>query len=365
MEPRDSAPDLTTRVAVVGGGPIGVEVAAALKSAGVPHEHFEARELGHTMSWWAPQTKWFSSNDRIAVAGVPLVTADQFKADRERYLTYLRTVVGTHGLKVRTFEPAIDVERDHAGLTLVTGLPGGRRRRTRCEAVVLATGGTDFPRPLGVPGDDLPHVDGYLREPHGYFGRRVLVIGGRNSAVEAALRCHHAGADVALSYRGDALPEKSIKYWLMPEIRGLVDAGRIEGHFGTEVVEITPSHVTLERTPGGERYEVAADAVLSLIGYGQDKRLFRRAGVALVGESERPDFDPRTMMTNVEGLYVAGTAVAGTQSSHYKIFLENCHVHASRIVASLLGDPPPDDSSEGLPPDLAALARLVEAQPES
>ena len=363
MHPEPS--DLETRVCVVGGGPIGLEVAAALKDAGIEHEVFEARQIGHTMSWWAPGTRWFSSNDRIAVAGVPLLTPDQAKADREQYLTYLRTVVGTHGLRVRTYEPAIGLERhDGGGFTLVTSARGGRRRRTRCEAVVLAVGGTDFPRRLGVEGDDLPHVDGYLREPHDYFGRRVLIVGGRNSAVEAALRLHHAGASVALSYRREELPGKSIKYWLLPEIEGLLRSGRIESHMATNVTRITPSHVTLEREDG-DQYDVEVDAVLSLIGYGQDKRLFRRAGVDLVGESERPEFDPRTMQTNVPGVYVAGTAVAGTQGSHYKIFLENCHVHAPRIVAHLLGEPPPDDSDEGVPPDLKRLAQEIAASPES
>ena len=357
--------DERARVAIVGGGPIGVELAATLARDGVDFVHVEARQLGHTMTWWAPGTRWFSSNERIAVAGVPLLTHDQGKATREHYLTYLRTVVGTHDLTVRTYEPAVDVERHGDGtFTLVTN-PRGGRRRIACEAVVLAVGGTDFPRKLGCEGDDLPHVDGYLRDPHDYFGRRVLTVGGRNSAVEAALRLHHAGAEVALSYRGPDLDDNGIKYWLLPEINGLTKSGRVEGHFDTVPDRITPTHVTLRNLKTGDRYDVEADAVLSLIGYEQDKRLFRRAGVDLVGETQRPAFDEATMETNVPALYVAGTAVAGTQSSSYKIFLENCHVHCARIAAHLRGDAPPAESEDKFHGRGTPLGELVAAHPES
>ena len=352
-----------TRVVIVGGGPVGLEMAVALRRAEVDHVVLEAKQVGHTMSWWAPQTKWFSSNERIAISGVPLVTPDQQKATREQYLAYLRGIVQEFDLPVRPYAPVTSIEQSGDGF-VVTAAPRGRLETFDCEAVVLAVGGTDFPRELGIEGEDLPHVDGYLREPHDYFGRRVLVIGGRNSAVEAALRCHHAGAKVALSYRGPELPGKSIKYWLLPEIEGLLKSGRIEPHFGTRPVKITPTHVTLERD-GGETYDVAADEVLSLIGYAQDQRLMKRAGVELEGESQHPAFDPTTMETNVPGLYIAGTAVAGTQSSHYKIFLENCHIHVHRILAHLQGEPPPDDGTAGLPAAMQHLADEVAATPES
>ena len=329
-------------VAVVGGGPIGLELAHALHREGVDYRHFEAKQIGHTMSWWAPETRWFSSNERISICGVPLVTTDQSKATREQYLAYLRMLVQAFDLKVRTFEPAVDaVRHDDGTFTLVTASRTGRRH-TRCEKIVLATGGTDFPRTLGVEGEDLPHVDGYFREPHEYFGLRVLIVGGKNSAVEAALRAHHAGADVTLSYRRSELPEKSIKYWLTPEINGLIKAGRIKAHFDTNVSRITPTHVTLARHDGGA-VDVPADRVLKLIGYEQDKRLFKRLGVELSGEALSPVYDEATMRTSVPGIYVAGTAVGGTQG-RYRVFLENCHIHVTRIADALLGRAPAGDA---------------------
>ena len=348
--------DESTDVAVVGAGPIGLELAVALKRAGVDYLHFDARQVGYTVSWYAPGTRFFSSNERIAIAGVPLQTPDGGKCSREQYLTYLRTVVQQFDLDVRTYEPVVGIDRlpGGAGFALTTH-PAGGRRHYRARSVVLVTGGTDHPRKLGVPGEDLPHVSHYFDDPHKYFRKRVLVVGGKNSAVEAALRCHHAGAYVSLSYRRPKLPAKSIKYWLMPEINGLTESGRIAAYFNTVPTRITPTHVQLEpwvdpdaapdptfsfaaQTPRSRT--VPADFVLALIGYRADMTLCRLAGVELRGDCETPTFDDRTMETNVPGVYVAGTAVAGTQDK-YRVFIENCHVHVDRILAALTGAPAP------------------------
>ena len=250
--------------------------------------------------------------------------------------------MGTLGLDVNVYEPVVDIDREDDGF-IVTTKPAAGARQVRCEAVVLATGGTDRPRKLGVPGEELPHVESVLDEPHAYFRRKLLVVGGKNSAVEAALRAHHAGAEVSIVHRREALA-KSIKYWMTPEINGLLEKGTadggIDGYFRSEIVEIRPGSVTLERHIGGqepERFDVEADSVLTCIGYEQDNRLFRLAGVELEGDQQRPKLDEATMQSNVPGLYVAGTAIGGTQSS-YKVFLENCHVHADRIAAHLAGE---------------------------
>jgi thioredoxin reductase (NADPH) len=216
----------------------------------------------------------------------------------------------------------------------------GTERRYRARRLILATGGTDRPRRLNIPGEDLPHVSHYFQDPHTYFRTRLLIVGGKNSAVEAALRCHHAGAQIAMSYRRAQLPEQSIKYWLMPEIKSLLKTGRIESHFETSVVEIVPGRATLRRSGDGAVYGVPADFVLLLIGYEQDNTLFKLAGVEIGGDCGMPLYDDRTMETNVPNLYLAGTAIAGTQEK-YRVFIENCHVHAELITAALTGSPPP------------------------
>ncbi len=334
----------SAEVAIVGAGPIGLELAVALKRAGIDYIHFDARQIGYTISWFAPQTRFFSSSERIAIAGVPLQTADQGKATREQYLAYLRSIVQQFDLRVNTYEPIVGIERDddNDGFALTSQPAGDGRAVYRVKHLVLATGGTDHPRRLGIPGETLPHVAYYFRDPHTYFGKRLLIVGGKNSAVEAALRCHQAGAIVAMSYRRERLPERSIKYWLLPEINSLITSGRIEGYFQSQPVAITPNHVTLARggATGGERFDVPADFVLALIGYEQDNTLFKLAGLALRTDCGAPVFDEQTMATSVPGIYVAGTAVGGTQDK-YTVFIENCHVHVERILNALTGNAPP------------------------
>jgi thioredoxin reductase (NADPH) len=331
----------TTDVAVIGAGPIGLELAVALKRAGVDYLHFDAKQIGYTISWFAPQTRFFSSNERIAIAGVPLQTWDQGKATREEYLAYLRRIVQQFDLQVRTYEPVTNIERTGDGFVLTTK-PASGAKSIRAKRIVLCTGGTDHPRRLNIPGEDLPHVSHYFQDPHTYFRKRLLIVGGKNSAVEAALRCYHAGADVSISYRRDQLNQSSIKYWLLPEINGLIEANKIHGYFGTEPVEITPSHVRfcksrLCQLKEDRKYDPQPfDFVLLLIGYEADQTLLRIAGVELRGDCGTPVFNENTMQTNVPGIYVAGCAIGGTQDK-YAIFLENCHVHVPRIIGDITG----------------------------
>ncbi|MEL7334624.1 MAG: NAD(P)-binding domain-containing protein [Planctomycetota bacterium] len=322
----------------MGGGPIGLEVAIALMGRGQRVRVLEAGAIGHTILWWAPQTRWFSSNERIAIAGVPLLTQDQSKCSREGYLTYLRGVVQQYRVDVRTFTKVIHISGSEGNFQVHTQSSSGSGQ-VACESVVLAVGGTDHPNTLNVPGQQLPHVDGYLRETHRYHGRRVLIIGGRNSAIEAALRLHHAGADVTLCYRGAGIPEDHIKYWLLPEIKGLIRAERIAAYFGVDVQRITENEVILRSNGAvenaGDTFAVVADDVLSLIGYRQDTSLFSSCGIECAGDNLAPVYDQSTMQTNREGIYIAGTAIAGTQSSRYRVFLENCHDHAEKIAKAI------------------------------
>jgi thioredoxin reductase (NADPH) len=339
-------------VAIIGAGPIGIELAVALKRSGVDYIHFDSRQIGYTISWFAPQTRFFSSNERIAIAGVPLITWDQNKATREEYLAYLRLVVKLHDLKIHTYEPVTDIHKLSDGAFQIHTQPRGcRANMYRAKHVVMVTGGTDKPNLLGIPSEDQPHVSHYFQDPHQYFNQRVLIVGGKNSAVEAALRCHHAGAKVSLSYRKDKLPEESIKYWLMPEISNYIKTKKMEAFFSTTPVKIGGDYVTLRRND--ELFDVPADFVLLLTGYAQDNTLLKKAGVNFTTDSQQcPLFNNETMETDVKGLFVAGTATAGTQS-RYKVFIENCHVHVDRIVRAITG------KSDG------EIASVVYSQPES
>jgi len=329
---------------VVGAGPLGIELAVALKRAGIRYLHVEAGQIGQTMLAWPPMTRWFSSSERITIAGVPIQSVSQEKCTREEYLAYLRSVVMQFDLDIRTYDRVQEIARLREAFRITT-------RAGTCAAryLVLTTGGMAAPNLIGVHGEDLPHVSHVLADPHTYFRRRVLIVGGRNSAVEAALRLHHAGAHVTISYRGTSFPDR-VKYWLRPEIEYLVETGRITAHFQTVPIVILPEHVELRPAGGGHHFEVPADSVLLMVGYVADMSLFRMAGVELTSDGEVPTFDEQTMQTNVPGLFVAGTAVAGTQRSGVRVFLENCHVHVDRILAAITGAaPPPTPAPSSLP----------------
>lgn len=327
-------------VAIVGAGPVGLELAVALKRAGIDYVQFDKGTIGQTMFWWPPQTQWFSSNERIAIAGVPLLTTDQRKATREEYLTYLRTVARAFDLKVRTHEPVTDITRDGDGF-VITSTHGQQTHTCRAQKVVLAVGDTEMPKRLEIPGEGLPHVTHVLEEPHKYFQRRLLIVGGKNSAVEAALRCWHAGVEVTLACRADGIDAKHVKYWLRPELIGRIKRHEIAAHFGVEPVEIKPTHTVMRHTKTGETFNLDCDFVLLATGFVADMSLFRRLGVELIGDNALPMFDEETMETNAPGVYVAGTATAGTQN-RYTVFLENCHIHTDRIVHHLQDKAPPE-----------------------
>ena|SRR5438128_452907 len=318
-------------VAIIGAGPIGLELAVALKQAGIDYVQIDAGQIGSTIEWYPPQMLFHSSSDRLALAGLPIQTANQQKITREEFLAYLRALVQHFGLTVRTYERVVNIEKlPGSGFELRTVAVDGEHR-TQADMIVLAIGAMHAPRLISVPGEDLPHVSHYLGDPHKYFGKRLLIVGGRNSAVEAAVRCHRAGADVTLSYRGGDFDPKVVKFWLLPEVRALIRDGYVRFLPRTCVNEIRRGTVLLS----GE--EIAADFVLLMTGYRQEPTLFEMLGVQLKGEERAPSFDPETMETNVPGVFIAGTAVAGTPPRKVSVIVETCHVHVPRIVAAIAG----------------------------
>jgi thioredoxin reductase (NADPH) len=329
-------------VAIVGAGPIGLELAAALKRAGLDYIHFEARQIGNTIYHWPSNTQFFSSPERVAIAGFPFQNVDQQKATGEAYLAYLRAMVEQLALPINTYERVLAVQPQPDGFVLRTQTQTGEHTY-RCRRVVLATGGMAGPQKLGIPGEDLPHVSHYFKDPHPYFRQRLLVVGGRNSALEAALRSSRCGAQVTISYRRPEFDRDAVKPHLLAEISLLMREGRIGFLPATVPIEITPRQVVLAPTQdgkptGGKPLVHPADFVVLATGFVADMSLFEGAGVTLRSEEKAPAFSPETMETNVPGLYVAGTAAAGTQQ-RYRLFIENCHEHVEKIVAALTGRP--------------------------
>jgi thioredoxin reductase (NADPH) len=335
---------MTHDVAIIGAGPIGLELAIALKQTGIEHLVFDGGQIGQTIFNWPPNTHFFSSPERIAIAGVPIPNVDQTKITGEAYLAYLRCVVQQFDLTVNTYEkvqaiqPCPEASKSVSLFELHTKTWKGEKHH-RCRNVVLATGGMAGPRRLGIPGEDLPHVSHIPADPHRYFRRRVLIVGGRNTAMETALRLFRAGADVTISYRRDSFDTGIPKQFLMAEVQMWMDAGKIHCLPATVPIEITPEHVVLAPTSAGritegEPIRHETDFVLLCTGFQADMSLFETLGVDLQGEARKPVFDSETMETNVPGVFVAGTATAGTQE-RFKAFIETGHVDVERIAAAL------------------------------
>jgi thioredoxin reductase (NADPH) len=212
----------------------------------------------------------------------------------------------------------------------VTSKGRGGTRVRQARAVVLAIGYYDLPNYLGVPGEDLPHVSHYYTEAHPYYRQRVVIVGGKNSAAEAALELYRAGAQVTLVHRRATLAD-SIKYWVRPDIENRIKEGSIAARFETRVVEIRPTEVVVERN--SIRETIPAEAVFLLTGYHPDVEFMRRAGITCDPETLVPALNPETFETNVPNLFIAGGAVAGKNTGN--IFIENGRFHGERIVKVL------------------------------
>jgi thioredoxin reductase (NADPH) len=317
-------------VLIVGAGPSGLAAAIAAKQVGLDYVIVEKGVLVNSIFNFPVNMVFFTTPELLEIGGLPLTTPYD-KPTRLEALRYYRRVVDTYGLQISFHETVTDIERGSDGVfTAETISARGSKRVREARAVVMAIGYYDHPNRLGVPGEDLPHVSHYYTEAHAYYRHRVVIVGGKNSAAEAALELFRAGAHVTIVHRRPSLGE-SIKYWVKPDIENRVKEGSIPVRFEATVVEITPAAVIIEQH--GNREEVPAEAVFLLTGYHPDIDLLRRAGVRCDDETLAPDYNLETLETNVPNLFVAGGAVAGRHTG--TIFIENGRFHGEKIIALL------------------------------
>lgn len=318
-------------VLIVGAGPSGLAAAIACSRRGLDYEVLERGVLVNSIFNFPPQMVFFTTPELLEIGGLPLVSPYE-KPTRVEALRYYRRVTETCRLNVRLHEPVLTVtpKSGRTGSTLeVRSAPrDGGERVQDARAVVLAVGYYDQPNLLGVPGEDLPHVQHYYKEAHGYFGQRVVVVGGANSAAEAALELYRAGASVTLVHRNPAL-SSSIKYWVLPDIQNRIREGSVAARLGARVTGISSQCVRIEQD--GATEDLPADAVLVLIGYHTDREFLSRCGVDIDPVSLVPRHDPGTLETNVPNLFLAGGVVAGRDSA--PVFIENGRLHGETVVS--------------------------------
>ena len=317
---------MTFDLLIVGAGPAGLAAAIAAKQRGLRYLVLEKRGLVNSLVHYPTDMVFFTTPELLEIGGLPFVSPYD-KPTRQEALRYYRRVVDTFGLDVALYEPVSGLGRREDGQFDVTSQSNGTPVTRVARSVVVAAGAYDVPNRLNVPGEDLPHVSHYYKEPHPHYRRRVLIVGGKNSAAEAALDLYRSGVTVQLVHRGPAMGD-SIKYWVKPDIENRIKEGSIRARFSTRVIEITSEHVVLD-TPEGIVRE-PADAVLLLTGYRSDTTLLRSAGAEVEPTEGAPVHHPDTYETTVPNLFVIGAFVAGKQSG--RIFIENGRFHGQVVV---------------------------------
>ena len=210
-----------------------------------------------------------------------------------------------------------------------------------CRRVVLAIGSNEFPRLLNLPGEDLPHVSHYFTDPHTYHGQRVVIVGGRNSAAEAAIRLTHLGAKITIVHRRPEIDTSHFKYWIGPELTGMISRGRINVLLDSCVTRIEKGCLCFRRGDGSEG-SVECDFVLLLVGYVPDYRLIDQLGLETAGEQRAPVFNEATLESTRPGIFCAGTIIAGDQNP-YRVFIENA-LHHPRLIADAIDSEMPPTS---------------------
>lgn len=315
---------MTVDVIIIGGGPCGMSAAIECENKGLSTLIIEKGNVVNSIYNYPTHQTFFSSSLKLSIGDVPFITAKE-RPKRLDALVYYRTVAQLKNLNMKTFEEVLDVQKEEQGFRVFT-----TKGEYTSKYVVVATGYYDNPNELNVPGADLPHVHHYFKEAHPYYGLDVVIIGGKNSAIDAGIELAHAGANVTAVYRGsDYSP--SVKPWVLPSFESLVRHEVAQMHFDSEVVEITESEVIIDKK--GERLTVKADAVFAMIGYHPDFEFMRKLGIEIDDATGCPVFDEETMETNVPGLFIAGVIAAGNDAN--SIFIENGKFHGCQIANAL------------------------------
>lgn len=316
-------------ILVVGAGPCGIAVGAAARKAGVSCALFDKGCITSSLANYPYYMTFFSTARMLEIGDVPF-TIPTDKPTRRDALAYYRFVVRHWGLDVRQYEAVTAITGREGGFSVRTRRMDGSERVYAAASVVVATGGFHEPNWLGVPGENLPKVRHYYKEPYPYYDQDVLVVGAGNSAVESALEMYRNGARVTLVHFLDTI-DGGVKPWVVPDITNRLQNGEIAAYWRHRVAEVTPSSVVLRHEETGATTEIPNDWVVAMTGWRADPRLLREQGVSIDEDTGIPTHDPATMATDVPGVYIAGVIAAGHNAN--KIFIENGREHGGRIVA--------------------------------
>jgi thioredoxin reductase (NADPH) len=312
-------------VIVIGAGPSGLAAAIEAKKHGLSCAVFDKGGITNSILHFPTQMIFFTTPELLEIGGMPLVS-EREKPTRNEALKYYRKVVGAFQLRVHQYEEVLEVSNGEAFQVRTTkGTYQGRN-------IVIAIGYYDYPNIMDIPGEDLPHVSHYYTEAHPFYDRDVVVIGGKNSAVEAALDLFRGGARVSLVHRGAELGQ-TVKYWVRPDIENRFKKREITPYLSTRVLEITPEYVKIAQN--GDRREIPAQQVFALTGYHPTMKFFNQLGVRYDKDTLRADYNPQTFETSVPGVYLAGSVIGGRING--EVFIENGRFHGEVLMKVIAG----------------------------
>lgn len=311
---------------IIGGGPCGLSAAIEQKRKGINAVVIEKGNVVDAIYHYPTHQTFFSSSDKLGIGDVPFIVED-LKPKRNQALVYYREVVKHHQIDVRTFEEVLAVKKvDNRFLVSTT------KQTYKVRFLTIATGYYGQPNELEVEGQELSKVMHYFKEAHPYFNQDVVIIGGKNSAVDAAIELEKAGANVTVLYRGSEY-SKSIKPWILPNFDSLAKHEKITMHFNSEVVRIDEDTLTFNKE--GKSYTIKNDFVFAMIGYHPDYKFLESCGVETITNEfgTAPSYNKDTMESNVENLYIAGVIAAGNDAN--TIFIENGKFHGGTIAQDI------------------------------
>ncbi|MGH9714990.1 MAG: YpdA family putative bacillithiol disulfide reductase [Candidatus Acidiferrales bacterium] len=318
-------------VICIGAGPTGLACAIEAKREGLRPLVIDKGCLCNSLYHYPINMVFFTTPERMEIGDLPMTTVGG-KPTRAEALKYYRRAVEHYEIEVRQYERVDSIYGHDGAFVVQTHDDTGAVNEYRAKKIILATGYYDMPNRLDIPGEDLPHVSHYFREAHPYWNQDVVVIGGKNSAAEAALDLFRAGARVTLIHRQAELG-KNLKYWVRPDIENRISAGEIRAMLNTHVTRIEPHQVWIKNGKGAE--EIPATQVFTMTGYHPDFEFLEKQGIKLDPKSRKPEINPETLESNVPGIYLAGVIVGGRHTG--EIFIENGRFHGRQIIAAIAG----------------------------